>query len=443
MNTGFKRRVTPQRSFLIAGIAALAWTFSIAVVAQAGGPGVADTDVAIDQEIDALKTRIEKLESERAEERDSNRRELKKLKDKVARVGEGDKSQTDFLITGFAQTGFRDSEGSDGSFAFGSFNPILLARYRDRVLFESEIEFEVGENIDGVAETETTIGYMQVDYIVNDYLTAIAGRFILPLGTFSEKTHPAWINKMPNGPLPYAGHDSGLLPFNDLGLQARGAIPIGNTRVTYAAFVANGPSVATETAPAASTALGSAQNLAGVGPQLEFNSNISDNNSDKSFGGRLGFIPIPGVELGISGMKGAYDDAGNYDFSTLVLDAALQHSGFVDLRGEWIDTNQETDDGDIGRSGFWVQGAVKLGGIPSEPFQDALDNVPFLRRFEPVLRYSEINSDVQGDDRDQLSMGLNIYLTNTLLVKASYDSNDGDDEHGKYDAFNAQVAYGF
>ena len=58
---------------------------------------------------------------------------------------------------------------------------------------------------------------------------------------------------------------------------------MGPMRANYAFYVSNGPQLNAFDAARAGT--------------LEFN-NFSDNNDDKAFGGRVGFLPLPGVEIG-------------------------------------------------------------------------------------------------------------------------------------------------
>lgn len=408
-----------------------------------GFPVFSAADMA-DDEIRELKQRIERLESAREEDRHRVDDEI----DAVRKTAdEAVKERTmDVVLTGYAHTLYRDRDGAPGSFLLGSFNPLLLARYRDNVLFEGELEFEVDREDGSSTETNIEVEYAQIDYLVNDALTLIMGRFITPLGVFNEKLHPAWINKLPNGPLPYGGHDASLLPFNDIGIQARGAFAVGDARLTYAAFVTNGPGQeAAHDEEEAAASIGGARNEDGEdeGESLDFESSAVDNNSSKNFGGRLALLPFPGVELGLSGTTGRYDDEGDLDFSVLVVDAAAQHFGFAELRGEWIRTWQERTASDIDRSAFWVQTSFKVAGIPSEPIQDALDSVAFMRRIEPVVRYSEVKTDETDADREQWSVGLNCYLTNTLLLKASYDFNDGEAAEDSNDTFNAQLAFGW
>ena len=74
------------------------------------------------------------------------------------------------------------------------------------------------------------------------------------------------------------GDEGGLLPFSELGVQLRGAIPLGSgdgTRAEYSLYVTNGPRFASDVR----------------GAFVE--SNNTDQNRAKGYGARLGFELLP------------------------------------------------------------------------------------------------------------------------------------------------------
>ena len=62
--------------------------------------------------------------------------------------------------------------------------------------------------VSGSSGATTSIGlsFATLDYLLNDYVTFVAGDMLLPLGTYSERT-AGWLNKIPDDPLP-----RGVLP---------------------------------------------------------------------------------------------------------------------------------------------------------------------------------------------------------------------------------------
>ena len=332
------------------------------------------------------------------------------------------------VITGYADALYDKQDGKNGSFLLGSFNPIVLFRASDKVLFEGELEFSLASS----GETDTELEYAQVDYAANDYLTVIAGKFLLPLGQFPEKLHPAWINKMPTLPFLYTGagmlmHDDGILPFGDVGVQGRGAMHLGQSPavLTYSAYLVNGPTQDPDTG------------------KLSF-MNGGDFNGTPSGGGRLAvFYPWSAyhdIEVGVSGQTGTWDQDNKLWWSAAVLDASLHLGPYTELRGEYVHTWQDTvAEGTLKPRGAYAQIAYKLAGLQLE--------LPLLNDIEAVFRYDYLNTD--GSDRTPggrahgYALGLNYYLTNTLLVKGAYEFINGTDKANDRDRLTFEIAYGF
>ena len=85
--------------------------------------------------------------------------------------------------------------------------------------------------------TSVSLSFAQLDYLLNDYVTLVAGYMILPLGTYSERA-AGWLNKIPDDPLAVD-----FLPGGGAGVQLRGAVPVGSSgqMLTYSVYGVNGP----------------------------------------------------------------------------------------------------------------------------------------------------------------------------------------------------------
>src|SRR5438552_6664928 len=181
---------------------------------------------------------------------------------------------TQFHIAGFGTGTFEARNGRVSNFS-ATFNPIFLWELSPKLLFESRLEIEPSGG-----GTNLELEYAELTYLLNDYMTLGAGEFLTPSNVFVERFEALWIDKLPDRPL--AIYD-GILPERSFGLQVRGGFPLGPTRANYAFYVSNGPNLRVFNPGRAGT--------------LEFQ-NFSDNNDDKAFGGRIGFLPLPGVEVG-------------------------------------------------------------------------------------------------------------------------------------------------
>lgn len=345
-----------------------------------------------------------------------------------------------FLVTGFASTSFINMKGSDSTFKT-TFNPIILYKYGDNFLFESELEFDLGFGAQG-GETDVGLGYANGSYIVNDNLIVGVGKFLTPFGIFSERIHPSWINKLPTSPL-MAGH-GGLVPMSSIGAFARGGVRTGSVKWNYSFYVSNGPRLNTGV---------DGEDEAGL---LHFDNNVDTNNA-KSVGARIGCLPIPQLELGVSYLTGGVTPSGSEvtDATSNLLGVDVSYnprmapsSGRIELRGEWVmsDIDNVTYDpsgtGGYGpltydnqRNGGYMQAAYRLPGSDLQ-----------LSAWECVGRYDMLqqpDESPQAGDQDRMTVGINHWLSPSSVIKAAYQWDDKQGSTTDMDAFYLQFAVGF
>jgi hypothetical protein len=336
-------------------------------------------------------------------------------------------------LAGDAEIQYGKYGSQHGGFGFADFAPIFLYRANDNILFETGFDTALAND----GSTSFDLSFAQLDYLMNDYMTVVAGDMVLPLGTYSERA-AGWLNKIPDDPLPY---QEGILPGSGVGVQLRGSLPLGERgqMVTYSVYGVNGP-VATydNTGAFAGVALD--------GGNVQFPSL----NSAPSAGGRLGwFVPLKphyDLELGVSGESGERADyvpalppnpavPSSLRWSGLVLDGALHVSPYVEVKGEYMYTWEDsTDLGNIAPRGWWVQGAYKLAGLNLD--------LPLINNVETVVRYDTVN-DGQGTDMDRYTAGLVYYFTNTLLFEGDYEFMHNVPDVGTDQGFVLQLSYGF
>ena len=116
----------------------------------------------------------------------------------------------------------------------------------------------------------------------------------------------------------------------------------------------------------------------------------------------------------MSGQTGTW--SGNYLWSALVVDAAVHISPYVEVKGEYINTWQQTDNaGNIQPTGWWVQAGYKLAGLNLD--------APVVNDVELVSRYDTANN-ANGSTSDRFTAGFVYYLTNTLLLEGDYEWYD-------------------
>jgi hypothetical protein len=357
------------------------------------------------------------------------RQEVETLKTQVKETFPG---TTKFLLAGYGTAGFTARSGEDPFFD-AAFNALFLFKMTDRLFFEGEMELEF-EN----EETTINLEVAQASYLLNDYMTIGVGRFLNPMDFFVERQHMNWVNKLPDKPL--AVYD-GLFPESELGGQLRGVIPIGATKLEYAAFVANAPGLITES-----------DNLSEIG-MLDFD-NDANFGGHVAVGGRLGFIPIPQLEVGYGIQRskvGPRDQAvvnvlQSVDFN-YVSDSALL-KGLINLRAQWgwSHVSDFVYDPD-GSQGF---GPLEFnnnrnGGYAQLSYRPTHIDNDYIKNFEGVFRYDRLNQlhTPVGFDEQRWTFGLNYWVTPSAVVKLAYEVDDKNGGARDQNAFLMQAAVGF
>jgi len=369
--------------------------------------------------------------------------DVEKLKTEVAAASEWRSQNSLMHMAGYADVGYvkSDAEGDDGSYNVGTFAPIFHYQFRDQVMLEAELEISTAED----GSTETAMEYLTIDWILNDNMILVAGRFLSPVGNFRQNLHPSWINKLPSAP-PGFGHD-GAAPVSDMGVQLRGGFHIGGMKANYAVYTANGPEVKAEIAPDAgdNTAIDEIE-YDGVDAEA-FG---ADGDGEKVFGGRFGILPVPSLEIAVSFVSGKAtvtsfegDEftgtnpglggiaASNYDVTGM--DVSWRNKSF-DVRYEYVRSELgETNIGGFGlASAEWTTwyGQVTYK-IPSS-------------KFEAVVRYADFDTPHASADVQQTAVGLNYLITNNFIAKLGFESNDNPNAGQQaYDRALVQLAYGF
>lgn len=323
-------------------------------------------------------------------------------------------------LSGYASADYISVENGPAAFV-ANFNPMFHFLYDNKILWEAELEVEVSET----GDTEIGLEYTTVDWFLNDKLTLIAGKFLSPVGNFRQNLHPSWINKLPSAP-PGFGHD-GAAPISEVGVQLRGVAPMGNSRLNYALYVGNGPKIEAEE---------------GEIHAVEAEGLASDPDDEKIFGGRVAFLPIPSLELAVSGATGdaavVEDDGTDIEgdpkrgYQVLGFDASYRWNN-LDLRGEYV--RQEVDPNPLSiapEGGVWktwyAQAAYQFGD----------------GKWEGVARYTDFQSPHPDDTQEQVALGINYLITPSAMLKFGYESNTGEPgEITNADRWIVQIAYGY
>ncbi len=357
-------------------------------------------------------------------------------------------------IGGYGEVIGQFPEGGDNT--LDALRAVLYFGYKfnDRIIFNSEIEFEHGsteENING-EEGSVSVEFAYLDFLLTELVNARAGLLLAPFGIINEVHEPTTYfgvlrPDVERFIIPTTWRENGVGIFGGL----NGFVP---GSLTYKAYVINSFDSRGFTA---SSNRDARQN----GTEALAN--------DVAFVGRIEYDPIPGLKFGGSmflGNTGQNESVNNPDsplngqkiggfFQMYEGDAQFQYRGFeartllvwtflddVDLINA---NNGFTGDESVGSQqwGWYIVGAYNVLSLTN-----------FGQYFEylaPFVRYEKYNTQHRvpsgfftnpANDRQNVAFGINYKPIPQVVIKADYRWNDNGAGTGQ-NAFNLGLGYVF
>jgi hypothetical protein len=346
--------------------------------------------------------------------------DLQEIRDNYKRVMEDIEhykpGQSTVAIHGDASVGFSTQRKENSTF-FAGVSPLILFQPTDYILIETAFDLSTSTDPDANSSTSIDLTIANISFLLNDALAVGAGEFIVPFGVYHNHFDPPWINKFPDDPLPFG--DNPIAPNSEVGVFARGAIPISSTKLTYDVYASNGPNLIVNDPNAAGS--------------LNFD-NFTDLNNNKAFGGRIGFLPAPNIEFGYS-IESSKVNPNKFEDVHALLQAVDFNwrqdvpalAGLFDTRAEWVwsNTDQATYDpdgsmgfGPIRFSGYRTGGYVQLCYRPTHA------DYKLLRDFELVSRYDMLRTPTSapgGNTEQRATVGLDYWVTPAIVIKGAYE----------------------
>jgi hypothetical protein len=368
------------------------------------------------------------------------------------------KSKFSYVFTGFLDayyyaptfSFFGDFEGNN-TFSY-SFAPLFLVSYAESVILIAKIGvFNFGQ----AAYFELPYAYLA--YIYNDYLTFVAGKFVIPLGNYYTIYFNSWIDKSATKPVFRVEIEFfQITPIIEIGFEVKGAIPLcllindcwfKHSSVTYDLWIGNGPSEVNDFTPF--TALYPNGSI-----YFGASANAPNNNNEFTWGCRFSFLPSDLDCFGVSYMRGRWssnkvafsaDGLGKKRvYQAACFDWNMNFNPSIVFRGEYIWTQYE---GNLPQFP-WVRQTAYWAAI-SSGFDILAWICPDIYCWKPCLwdslelvlrseaQWSQPSGqaslgklgggfDYSGFDRKRFSVTLGYYFTQTFTAKVEYAHNYGD-----------------
>lgn len=329
------------------------------------------------------------------------------------------------LMVGAASAGFSAPKHGESAFNILDFNPLFLVSYQDFFLLTSSLDF----TLDDEGDTEVSLDTLNINLFANNYLIIEAGKMDSGIGKFVQNLSPSWINRLPTAP---PGFDSDeAAPQSEIGLQLQGGYHLfgsPNMEANYTFFVENAPITMVDT-------------INNFIDHVDTDGAL-DNHGDVVVGGRLGFLPIPKLEIGFSVATGqsalvniddpAEELQGKRKYNVIDSDLTFQ-PGNWDFRGEYVRQQINHDaDSNIPQGGKWTAWYLQAAyWIPTT-------------KFEPVIRYGHYEGSLTEEDQIQWAYGIDYWFEPSIGLQAAYEVNNGQkDTDSDNNLFLIQLVIGF
>lgn len=341
-----------------------------------------------------------------------------------------------FLISGYTNitAGFSKDQSS---FSNIGLVPILLWKPHKNILVETELEIMLEGK-----ETVVELGYADVSFFLNKYLTVRAGKFISPFGIFQDRLHPSWINKLPTVPIGTGEDELGVGPTSEIGIDFRGGIPLGSSKMNYSVFLANGAQLITDPTDPSKQGTLSYGNAEAISKKL-------------TVGGRLGFLPLSNssLELGFSYRNGNVGDKNSaykpigaqiYALDLTYVKQLDFIKGLFDVKAQWnkanVDKAEYIDGSDSTGNTLYTYDNKRSSYFTQAAYRPSMSQSKFLKKTELVFRYAGFNPPDGTKDLvkiKQYTYGVNYWFNWRTALKAAYQSQKDNN------IFFLQVAVGF
>lgn len=339
----------------------------------------------------------------------------------------------------------RNNQGTTNGFDQQRFVPFIYADITEHLKFASELEIEHG--IRGAGETEISLEFAHVDYLVSEPFNLRAGILLVPIGKFNL-LHDSPLNDLTDRPLV----SQFIIPstMSETGAGVYGTFYPGPTsKLDYELYVTTGPCGSDPNGtPRINEETGTKNSRQ---RKCESTADGLDINNGKAVSGRVAFSPLLGIEVAGSGYFGNSSPSSYNPLSITAIDWTLQRGPF-EIIGEaawaYARGNARAIPGNtLGfapgtimtgttinsfnplvappqrMQGFYIQGNYHF--MPA--FLTALSPKRFGEgsTFTAVIRYDQVNlnRDNRGESQGQLeqvSFGLNYRPVEDAVFKISY-----------------------
>ncbi len=324
-------------------------------------------------------------------------------------------TQNPLSIGGYGEMYWADSSDKTAITDVYRFVPYIGYKFNDWIILNTELEFEHGGST-------VAIEFMYLDFLLNKNINLRVGNQLVPMGFVNQRHEPTLFPTVQRPEtetliIPSTWHETGIIAYGELGVPTLNYhigfvnalnVNTDDTQSGNIKWLRNGRWGSSEKAPMGKVAVT----------------------------GRLDYTGVEGLNVGVSGYygNGSNNDIGNVNGTSLfIYDLhAIYRYDAITLKGLFTQAR--------------LDGAEKIGpnavkraeGYYMTAEYDVMSHINGTYRLPVFVQYENYNpvkETVSGvgelEDIENLTIGLNFYPHEQVVLKADYqikDRNDGSDK---------------
>ncbi len=313
-------------------------------------------------------------------------------------------------------------------------------KFNDRIVFNSEVEFEHGGYSDEHKEGEAKVEFAYLDFLLNKAMNIRAGMVLLPVGFINELHEPpAFLGSR----RPFT--ETTIIPstWHENGVGLHGDLP---ANFSYQLYLVNGLSALGKGEE------GETEGFSAKGIKGGRQAGKKANAASLAWTGRLDWNFMPGALAGVSFYTGNSNQSGEGKAITTALwdiHAEYRLRG-LQLRGLYAAVTNSKDGVQAIATGLGARevGTKQFGGYLEVGYDlvrgGKASLVPFLRWERLNTQLAVVSGVVAdgGNDQTILTLGLNYKPIPNVVVKADYQKLENRASTGR-NQFNVAMGYYF
>ncbi len=344
-----------------------------------------------------------------------------------------DAEQRRTQVTVYGTLNYIDGQAQNSAFDAEAFELVLSGRPHPRLGFFAEIEFERAATVGGGRGGEVLLEQAYAAYEITPLFNLRAGVLLVPFGNYNLNHYSPARDVITR---PLVSHVVAPADWTDNGIGLTGETFLGDLwGFQYQLY----------------TVAGLGDGITAMGSRAGRQSFGEDNNNNKAVVGRFAWNRGNGLELGLSGYSGKYDDAGRLSLDGWAGDIVVRFprleiaAEYNYLEGERLVGPPAVLDGYYGRVVLDVTpGAWRRDSSFGRLFPDA--SLDLVAQFDKAEVEGPLDGSFERNEERRTTFGLSFRPSHQWVLKLNWEENEATNrplQRGDFRGWLASIGFQF